>query len=316
MKTQLLRYILCAIVTSFACLNFAIAHPPASEEDMAHFFNVGDWQPDNRRYARSLGNLDIGEPYTVRTIHFIPNDRELDPNMDTKLDGLIKDVQEFYADQMEAYGFGRKTFSFEADDAGNVVVHRVNGKHKDAYYQDPSRGAWIVWREIKARFDMSRNIYLLALDISDDFLNGDARFIGLGTGSSLNGQALIPASNFDGTAHELGHGFGLVHGNPVGIQIRTSPDIGDPMISSYCAAEGLDGHRYFNSSPNNASNDDTDVELLAPSLAAPPVSTRLRFDVADPDGLHQAQLIVPFSGDLVVTDCKRLSGKSTTIEYV
>ena len=51
----------------------------------------------------------------VRLIYFLPSDRQPQPDIDEKLDKLIKDVQTFYADQMEAHGFGRKTFLFETD---------------------------------------------------------------------------------------------------------------------------------------------------------------------------------------------------------
>ena len=61
---------------------------------------------------------DDSPEYVVRVIYFLPNDRQPDPDIDTKLDKLIKGVQQFYADQMEVHGFKRKTFRFEADDAG------------------------------------------------------------------------------------------------------------------------------------------------------------------------------------------------------
>ena len=65
---------------------------------------------------------DDSPEYVVRVIYFIPNDRQPDPNIDEKLDTLIKDIQKFYADQMEAHGFERKTFRYEADDGGDVVA--------------------------------------------------------------------------------------------------------------------------------------------------------------------------------------------------
>ena len=94
--------------------------------------------------------------YVVRVIYFIPNDRQSDPDIDRKLDTLVKDMQKFYADQMEAHGFERKTFRFEADDVGNVVVHHVNGNFNDAYYQNPSTGSWIVWEEIETQLTCQR----------------------------------------------------------------------------------------------------------------------------------------------------------------
>lgn len=70
---------------------------------------------------------DTSPEYVVRVIYFLPNDRESDPDIDTKLDRSIKKLQQFYGNQMEVHGFKRKTFRFEADDAGNVVVHHING---------------------------------------------------------------------------------------------------------------------------------------------------------------------------------------------
>lgn len=46
--------------------------------------------------------------YVVRQIYFHPSDRE--PSQDTiaTLDTLVREVQQFYADEMERHGFGRK----------------------------------------------------------------------------------------------------------------------------------------------------------------------------------------------------------------
>ncbi|MDE0088345.1 MAG: hypothetical protein OXU23_21665, partial [Candidatus Poribacteria bacterium] len=48
----------------------------------------------------------------VRLIYFLPKDRKPQPDIDAKFDKWIKDVQQLYANQMEAHGFGRKTFQF------------------------------------------------------------------------------------------------------------------------------------------------------------------------------------------------------------
>ena len=267
--------------------------------------------------------------YVVRVIYFIPNDQEPDPDINTKLDTLIKDAQQFYADQMEAHGFGRKTFRFEADETGNVVVHHVNGKFNDAYYQNPSTGSWIVWKEIEALFDMSKNVYFLALDISSDFLDGNesADTSGQGIGNSLSGQALIPASRFDAAFHELGHAFGLLHDWRADATRIFTRRVKDSMTASFCAAEWLDVHRYFNPNQKPANNN-TSIQMLPPNFAEPPATIRLQFEVTDPDGLHQAQLFRPFSSvgnDGLyqpfaswpsVIACQGLSGKRATVEFV
>ena len=94
-----------------------------------------------------------------------------------------------------------------------AMVHHVRGRFNDAYYQNPSVGSWIVWNEIEEQFDTSRNIYLLVLDISSEYLDGTGDdtggLAGLGSGDSLSGRVLVTASDTDIALHELGHAFGL-----------------------------------------------------------------------------------------------------------
>ena len=85
------------------------------------------------------------------------------------------------------------------------------------------------------------------------------------------------------------------------------------MITSFCAAEWLDVHRYFNPT-QEVFNEDTSVQMLIPSLAEPPSDFLLRFEVTDPDGLHQVQLFSPLGDTLIA--CQRLSGKSNAVEFV
>ena len=140
------------------------------------------------------GVWSVGEPYTVRLIYFLPNDRQPQPDIDTKMDTLIKEVQQFYADQMEIHGFGRKTFRFETDATGKAVVHRMKGKFNEAYYYRDNHPL-IVWREIEKQFDRSRTIYICALEITGPF---DNNVCGLGAGTSTEGWALISCFNLRG----------------------------------------------------------------------------------------------------------------------
>ena len=268
---------------------------------------------------------DASPEYVARVIYFVPNDREPDPNMDEKLDIQMKDAQQFYADQMEVHGFGRKTFRLETDD-GNAKVHQVNGKFSDAYYLSTP---WMVWGEIEEQFDMSKNIYYVALDTTPQHWDSDTfggRLGGIGFGDSHSGRTLIPAAPIrglpyslfgDATIHELGHAFGLLHDKRRnGKWIASTPLITvfyDKMITSFCAAEWLDVHRYFNPT-QEVFNEDTSVQMLIPSLAEPPSDFLLRFEVTDPDGLHQVQLFSPLGDTLIA--CQRLSGKSNAVEFV
>ena len=199
---------------------------------------------------------DTVPEYVVRVIYLIPNDQEPDPNMDEKLDTMIKESQAFYADQMEVHGFGRKTFRYEADDAGNLVVHHINGRHDDAYYQN----AGLAWNEILEQFDTSKNIHFLALGISSNFLYGSDNIYGTGGGNSQSGKVTVPASNLSASIHELGHAFGLSHDSRFnGKRVYTSRGVRDWMTTSFCAAQWLDVHRYFNPMPE-AFNNNTSVQ--------------------------------------------------------
>ena len=207
---------------------------------------------------------------------------------------------------MEAYGFGRKTFTFQADATGKAVVHHVNGKFNQAYYiNDPDHPRPIlrVMDEIDEHFASQRTIYVSLID-------GGAGYSGNGRGSALSGRAVIrsdPSENFLTwlVGHELAHAFGLFHyGN-------------SHNWDSACRTEWLDVHRYLN--PTQRSHDVSipSVRMLPPSFVSPPNTIRLRFEVEDNDGLHQAQLLryTP-TGDARVLACKRLTGTHSTVEFV
>ncbi len=258
----------------------------------------------------------------VKLIYFLPRDRGPQPDIDEKMDRLIRDAQQFYADQMGAHGFGRKTFLFETDARGKAVVHRVIGQHTDKYYTDLP-DTWDIWEEIENQFDMSRNYYLTAIDISSEILDGRGVCGQGGAWRSTEGRVLMPASgecfNVKTAAHELGHAFGLQHDFRDDTYIMSYGTVRNRI--SKCSAEWLDVHPAFNIAQSTA-NTDTKVEMLPPSLAAAPNAIRLRFKVSDPDGLHQVQLLIPTlagsaKGSDELLSCKMLHGStSTTVEFV
>ena len=72
----------------------------------------------------------------VRLIYFLPSDRPSQLGIATQMDTLIRDTQQFYAEQMKSHGFQGKTFTFETSVTGKAVVHHVNGKFTDTYYRN------------------------------------------------------------------------------------------------------------------------------------------------------------------------------------
>ena len=99
----------------------------------------------------------------VRVIYFVPNDRRPQPDIDAQLNTLMKEAQQFYADVMETYGFGRKTFRLETDADRKVVVHHVTGQSNDTFYHNGTVGK--VKDELNPLFNTSKNIYFAAIDI-------------------------------------------------------------------------------------------------------------------------------------------------------
>ena len=260
-------------------------------------------------------HLNVDELYTVRLIYFLPSDRQPKPDIDTQMDTLIKEVQQAYADDMESYGFGGKTFRFETDATGKAVVHRMAGRFKAKDYQ---RGTFDkVKGEIEEQFDTYKNIYLVVVD-SGYLIDGAAGQATVSDG--VSGIAVINniehLSNYVYLAsHELRHTFGLRHDYHIDSR-------GFTFKISRCTAELLDVHRYFNpvsQGQNPLSN--TTIEMLPLSLASSSSAIRLRFEVTDPDGLHQARLLTPEveladgrAGGFIA--CKRLSGVSSGVAFV
>ncbi|MCY4571018.1 MAG: hypothetical protein OXD49_22225 [Candidatus Poribacteria bacterium] len=258
-----------------------------------------------------LGSTQTRQPI-VKLIYFVP--RELPPNrrpienVDARMNKLIKDVQQFYAEHMENHGFDRKTFQFKADAQGRAIVHHVKGKYTAPYYDGAGEEHTRVRDEIGQQFNTSQDIYyLVVIDPSISFTP---------TGIGTIATTFLDDTGFDVelAAHELGHIFGLLHdyARADGIWI-TSLGISDPMTTSFCAAEWLDVHRAFNPGQTTVNVGEPTIKMLPPSLATPPNVIRLRFEVTDSDGIHQVQLMkynprVHGAHSLTLMDCKRLNG--------
>ena len=268
---------------------------------------------------------------TVRVIYFLPNDRLPQPDIEPKLDRLIKATQQFFAEHTQANGFGKKTFTFETDADSALRVYRVNGKFDDRYYHTSTSDK--VMAEIRERFDTSQHVYLIVADISSERIGescgvGGGNWIGEGALGRVTsgGAALMPASGncFDGqfgvdvAAHELGHAFGLAHDFRNDAYLMSYG--ADRTLLSPCAAEWLAVSYAFNAD-QTAFDEPATIHSLPP-LIYPSNALSLRFQVTDTDGLHQAQLLTPATsedpapGSPKLLACKRLNGENQTFEFI
>ena len=268
----------------------------------------------------------------VRLIYFVPSDRQPQPDIETKFDKLINDVQQGYEEIMAAHGFGKKTFLFETDAQGNAVVHTVNGEEPEKHYNNEQIiHIPAISREITEQSFDSKNINLVAIDVSSAHLGGSAQIGGIAQAywahEGGGGFALMPASgpNFSigVAAHELGHTFGLSHDVRSDAR-KVSVDTFDgrqDFYTSFCAAEWLNVSRFFNEE-QSIFNEEPTIEMLPPSFVSAVNVIHLRFKVAHHEGIHQVQLRTPglkvrnaTTGDVLI-GCVKLNGNmNATVEF-
>ncbi|MXY99117.1 T9SS type A sorting domain-containing protein [Candidatus Poribacteria bacterium] len=268
----------------------------------------------------------------VRIIYFVPRDRSPQPDMRTKLNRLIRDVQNFYADEMERNGFGRKTFTFETDEDEETLVYQIDGRFNDRYYHTQTYEK--VSAEVAPQFDTTKHVYLIVVDISSESIEHED-ICGVGGGNwfeneelirSSGGYAVVPASGrcFDAetgtfvTAHELGHAFGLEHDFRDDTYIMSYGAA--PNRLSKCAASWLAANRLFNTD-QTAFNEPTLLRMLTPTSYAPNAEDfTLQFAVTDADGVHQIQLMVPTTAEdpapgFKLHSCSDGQIQSSTVEF-
>ena len=287
--------------------------PPA---DNVHFcvpFDYEQWRRDHPRpAAKGLADLNAGEPRTVRIIHFLPNDRPYRAAAVDTIKSVIRQIQTFYAGQMQAHGYGGMTFRFETGGRGEPLVHRLDGQRPDREYTETT-----VLEEVERAFDLGANLYLIVLD-SEPPLRLDGGGVTAGTGDRMgknSGFGLVPdlvdeRISWDIAAHELGHAFGLFHefGDDAYIM---SFGKGKNRLSA-CSAEFLAVHPYFNPGVPIEEGSSPGVELLSPTAyPADSESVSIRVEVGDAEGVHQV-LLASQSG-VAVKGCRGGGGSQEAV---
>ena len=265
---------------------------------------------------------------TVRIVYSLPKDKKPSPNITQKLDKAIREVQDFYADEMERHGFGRKTFTFETDKNGKAKIYLI--KENQIRNYDLLNDIWLVYVDDKSKL-------LRSVPLINDYYNYNRTFwyptkkiIWKEEVKGFIGRRTIVSVSKKGfdwrlIAYELKHQFAALDGkyrvNESNALKRFFFRVNNMMPwgkgwakLSRCEAELLDKSRFFN--PNQPFFDKSpkmDMRVAIPKASG---LRHFIFEVADEDGMHQVQLFVLrnvknlLSVEVKFYECQALDGKT------
>ena len=255
--------------------------------------------------------------FTVRVIYFAPTDAPAVAPA-AKIRRAMERTQKFYADEMEKHKYGRKTFRLERDNAGEIIVHTVKGRHAAQHYFNDTQGT------LKAELPVN-------MKNEDDIL---ISFIGglFGVAGGWNGQGQgwfghdcggckgwVAVANKNGNfalstvKHELGHALGLYH-NLRGKHGANFLMWFDGVLDSY-EARWLDKSRYFNDRAHIVNPPPQILNIARPKAMQKNNADYVEFsaDIQGNQGLYQAQIFR--ASDHCVLDWHRLDGQKETVDF-
>ena len=267
------------------------ASPPAvAGVEFCRVMDDEEWLGEHPEPAASklAAAVTSGEPGTVRMIYFLPNDRPYRQSVVDTMKAMMKKMQAWYGQQMEAHGYGYMTFRYEADADGEPVVHRVDGAHGNAYYLKNTSNS--VLRESRPNAG-DGNVYFAVVDNSTGLIHSGYGVVsGIAGGGKSGGEAFVGAGfSFDLAAHELTHAFGLVwHDFRDDTYILSYGADADRL--SACSARYLSVTPFFNPEItfDHHSSLRPTIEFIGPTRWYAPGTRRftLPWRVSDPDGIH------------------------------
>ena len=286
----------------------------ASIEGYSRWVNCVDVSADSR-YVAGGGNdgiirvWDIAHflpsrqsdiPNVVVPIYFLPTNRLPQTDIPEKIDKMLKDVQTFFADEMERHGYGRKTFEFEKNSDGSAKVYLFEGNTADEYYYDTR-----VMKEIKQHFETFNKFFFIVVDKSNEKkpnkkiytsaelkrLSAALKYSNFRLQDSVFrrrvGEIILynfpDSSSKDAITYEFAESFGLNRDYRSPSYLMSYSNQSKHLSKS--SAAWLNRCRFFNS-VKTYFDDITKIEKLSPSKG------KARFKVEDTDGIFQVRLLV------------------------
>lgn len=149
------------------------------------------------------------------------------PEKAMEIDAVVRDVQTFFADELERHGYPRRTFTVRSTDAGRVHVERLTLKHEASFYEnDEGRGEFsleTLLHYIATYGHGHKGYFIEFIDVPGYRIAtfaGDACAVAFtfgNEGGRSRGIVRLPwersagcASTEKVLAHELMHAFGLL----------------------------------------------------------------------------------------------------------
>ena len=239
----------------------------------------------------------------VVPIYFLPTNRLPQIDIPEKIDKILRDLQTFFADEIQRHGFGRKTFDFEKNSDGSAKVYLFEGKTTDEYYNEDTSSK--VLNEIEQHFELSNKCYFIIADkstekksIKNRYTRSDLKNIEKGIqdmtlsirdyifrkrqGGDIVVRTPLNGYSKHGLAAKFGDAFGLNrdyrHPSYLMSDGRQSKHL------SKSSAAWLSRSRFFNTEMTFF-DEKTVIETRSSSKG------KARFKVEDADGIYQVRLL-------------------------
>ena len=255
-------------------------------------WDIANYLPKKQETTRSI----------VVPIYFLPTNCLPQTDIPEKIDKVLRDLQTFFADEIQRHGFGRKTFDFEKNSEGSAKVYLFEGKTTDEYYDEWTSSR--VLNEIEQHFELSNKCYFIIVDKSIEKESSKNRYTfaelenmrkGIRAAAlSLRGYvfrrqggSVVVRTPLNGYAKHIlaakfGDAFGLNrdyrHPSYLMSYGRHSKHL------SRSSAAWLSRSRFFNTE-TTFFDDKTIIETLSP------LKGKARFKVEDADGIYQVRLL-------------------------